>query len=64
MKVDEETLQLILDSAEDLVVSFLTTDRKDDELLRKGIIEKAIEDNQITIEAIVDTFENKLREYV
>ena len=60
MKIEK----LILASASDAALDFIYTDRKDDAELPRGEIEKAIEEGRVTIEAIVDTFENKLREYV
>ena len=54
--------QLILDTISDLVSDFLYYDRKEDEELKNGDIEKAIEDGIITKEEIVKAFSDELHE--
>jgi len=53
--------QKILGLVEDLVSDFLYYDRKDDEYVKKGEIDKAIKAGEITIEEIVEQFSNKLK---
>jgi hypothetical protein len=48
--------ELILDYVDDLVSDFLYYDRKDDEQLRRGDIENAIESGEISIDDIVNKF--------
>lgn len=48
--------QVILDTLEDLVADFLYYDRKEDENLPQGAIEKAIIQKQITVDEIVEFF--------
>ena len=56
--------ELILNTVEDLVSSFLYYDRKDDEDLPMNVIETAIQNGEITIEEIVDRFKfHLLRDY-
>lgn len=52
--------ELILNYVEDLVTSFLYYDRKEDEDLPVGAIERAIENNEITIEEISKKFSEAL----
>jgi len=56
-----DTRKLIFDNVSDLIIDFLYYDRKEDEDLRRGDIEKAIESKKITIKEIVDEFEKELR---
>ena len=46
--------------ASDLMSDFMYYDRKEDEDLPVGAIEKAIEDGEITIEEILDIFKKQL----
>ncbi|MEE9374509.1 MAG: hypothetical protein V3V00_15750 [Saprospiraceae bacterium] len=50
----------ILKTVSDLVADFLYYDRKEDEELPKGSIEKAIHDGEITIDEIVERFKSEL----
>ena len=50
----------ILDTIEDLVVDFLYYDRKEDEDLPRGVIEKAILNREISIEEILEKFRQEL----
>ena len=52
--------QLILDNVDDLVSCFLYYDRKEDEDLSLGDIQKALNDGEITIKEIVCKFEERL----
>jgi len=52
--------QLIKDTITDLVKDFLYYDRKEDKELPRGVIEKAIESGELTVEEIVDTFKTNL----
>jgi hypothetical protein len=54
--------QLILNEISDLVSNFLYYDRKNDEMLKIGIIEVSIQKSHITIDEIVNEFEKNLRE--
>ena len=54
--------ELILDTVNDLVSDFLYYDRKSDDELFIGDIEKAITDDIISISEIVDRFRSKLHE--
>jgi len=51
---------LIKDTISDLVADFLYYDRKEDEYLRVGDIDKAIELGELNVEEIVDVFKRKL----
>lgn len=51
----------ILNSVADLVSNLFFYDRKDDEILPKGAIEKAISNGEITLEEIVSQFENSCK---
>lgn len=44
----------------DLVLDFLTYNRRNDEDLPEGAIEEAIAGGEITVEEIVDTFKKEL----
>lgn len=46
----------------DMVADFLYYDRKEDEDLPRGEIERAIANNEISVDEIVDCFEKHLRE--
>lgn len=59
MKAIKSLIKLTI---EDLVHKFLWDDRKEDEELERGEIEKAIEDGTVTVEWMVKTFETALRE--
>lgn len=56
--------ELIFESIEDLVSDLLYYDRKDDEFLPVGVIEKCVKNGQIQVYEMVDEFrknlENKL----
>jgi hypothetical protein len=52
--------ELIFGTLEDLVSNFLYYDRKEDEDLPKGAIEKAIKDGEITVAEIVAEFEKHI----
>ena len=54
--------QIILNAVLDLVSSFLYYDRKEDEDLPCGEIEKAIKNQEISITEIEEYFSKKLRE--
>lgn len=54
--------ELILGYVEDLIGSLLYYDRKDDEDLRKGEIEEAVEKGEITANDIAERFRSKLFE--
>ena len=54
--------ELILGRVEDLVANFLYYDRKEDEDLPRGVIEKAIKKQEITIEEIVNKFKKSIIE--
>lgn len=49
---------------EDLVSDFLYYDRKEDEDLKLGDIEEAIEKGEITIEQIANKFKNRIIEVI
>jgi hypothetical protein len=53
---------LILGTVEDLVSKFLYYDRKNDEDLRVGDIDKAIENGYVSTDEIVEVFKEKLLE--
>jgi len=57
-------IENINSAIEDLVSDFLYYDRKEDEELKVGDIEKAIEKGEITIEQIVDKFKNRIIEVI
>ena len=50
----------ILLTVKDLVDALLNTDRRDDEELQRGEIEKAIENNEVSVDEIVDRFKSEL----
>lgn len=52
--------ELILDTVDDLVSSFLYYDRKEDDDLRRGDIEAAVRDGDIYAETIVMRFRDQL----
>ena len=56
--------ELILDTISDIIAKFLWYDRKEDEELPRGEIEKAIKDGLITIEEICEKFKKELIEHV
>lgn len=51
---------LILDEISDVVARFVYYDRKDDEEIPRGAIEKAISNGQITRRTIIRHFSNEL----
>ena len=51
----------ILKTVDDLVTGFLYYDRKEDEDLKVGDIDKAVKSGEITIKEMVDKFEICLR---
>jgi len=52
----------ILDVVEDLANSLLYYDRQDDEVLPKGSIQKAIKEDIITVDEIIEKFGYVLKE--
>lgn len=52
--------EIILNNIETIVSNFLYYDRKDDEELPMGEIEKAIQNGVITVDEIVATFKAEL----
>ena len=59
---EKKDIKLIIkNTITDLVSQFLYYDRKEDEDLRVGDIEKALIDNIITITEIGELFQNELR---
>ncbi len=52
--------QNILNTISDLAGSFLYYDRKEDESLPRGVIEKAVKDGVITIDEMVAEFRKHL----
>ena len=50
----------IIGRAEDLVVDLMYYDRKEDEVIRVGIIESAIKNREVTVNEICEAFRNKL----
>lgn len=52
--------ELILDTVDDLVATFLYYDRKEDDDLRRGDIEAAVRDGDIYAETIVMRFRDQL----
>ena len=57
--MDRET---VLATIDDLVVKFLRDDRKDDEELPRGTIEKLIRAEELTIDDMVERFREGLEE--
>lgn len=53
--------QTVLDTIDDLCSDFLYYDRKEDEDLTVELLNKAVEDGEITIKEMVDKFEACLR---
>ena len=53
--------QTILDTIEDLCSDFLYSDRKEDEDLTMELLNKAVEEGEITVKEMVDKFESCLR---
>ena len=54
--------KLILDTIDDMIADFLYYDRKEDDQLPQGAIERAIESGEITEQDIVDAFARSLRQ--
>jgi len=54
--------ELILAVASDLMAKFLYYDRKEDEELFLGCIEAAIDNEEITVQEILNVFEKNLNE--
>jgi len=52
--------KLVFNTVEDLVADFLYYDRKEDEELPRGEIERMIKDGDITIQEILDLFQHVL----
>lgn len=50
------TKEIILLTVDDLVLHFMYEDRKEDDELPRGAIERALADGTITIDEIVDRF--------
>lgn len=55
---------LILGTIKDFISDFLWYDRKEDEELPRGTIEKAVKDGVVTKEEIVDVFREELFEHL
>jgi hypothetical protein len=58
---DDELRCRIMDVASDLMSNFLYYDRKEDENLPVGTIEKALYDGTVLIEDIIDEWRNELQ---
>jgi len=56
----ESVRSSILANVGDLIANFLYYDRKEDEDLPRGEIEKAIEEGVLTVDEIVDEFKMQL----
>jgi hypothetical protein len=54
--------KLILGTIDDMIADFLYYDRKEDDQLPQGAIERAIESGEITEQDIVDAFARSLRQ--
>ena len=52
---------IILDTIDDLCSNFLYYDRKEDEDLTMELLNKAVDDGEITVKEMVDKFEECLR---
>jgi hypothetical protein len=57
-----ELKERILGAIEDSIAKLLYYDRKEDEDLPRGTIEKAIEDGVVTVDEIVELFRKELLE--
>lgn len=53
--------EYILDIITDTISDFLYYDRKEDDILPRGAIQEAIQVGEITVEEIVERFEEELR---
>ena len=53
--------ETILNTIDDLCSDFLYYDRKEDEDLTMELLNKAVEDKEITVKEMVDKFESCLR---
>ncbi len=53
--------EIVKDTISDLVGNFLYYDRGEDEELPRGEIEEAVEKKEITIQEIVEQFDEELR---
>lgn len=62
--MNDKIRELILGNIENFISDFLYYDRKDDEELQRGMIEKAIEDGIISVDEIVEKFSFELRKNV
>lgn len=62
LHINRNVKTLILNQVVDLVANFMYYDRNEDEDLRVGDIEKAIQDGKITIDEIADKFKQELSE--
>ena len=60
----DDLRELILGNIDDLIADYLYYDRKEDEDLPRGVIEKAVEDKIVTIEDMVARFESTLKERI
>ncbi len=56
--------ELILASISDLVMDLMYYDRKEDEDLPKGEIEKSMEEGEISVDEMTDQFTTKLYEFL
>lgn len=63
-KKNTERRKHILLVTQDLVINFMSYDRKGDEELPRGEIQEALEAGEITLEEIVETFSRELYDYV
>jgi len=60
--MSEEIKQHIVNRAKDLACDFMYYDRKEDEELPRGAIEKAVEDGIITYKEIAELFLKEIEE--
>jgi len=54
--------QMVLNAIDDMIRNFLYYDRKEDEDLPRGEIERFIEEGELSVEEIVERFTTSLRE--
>lgn len=62
--VEIKQLSLVADTISDLVGSFMSYDRQEDEELPVGVIENLMEKGLLTEDAIVDSFSESLSSYL
>ena len=62
--MSKATKEDVLDTIYDAVADFLYYDRKEDEILPRGAIEKMIKKGKITTDEIVDAFRKALEDGV